>query len=211
LSPRQQALLADDYPDVALDLSHPPRSLPRDFFSPPVEDVWLEIGFGGGEHLLWQAQRNPNVGLIGCEPYQDGIVKVLKAIKQGELSNIRLHGDDARAVLRWLPPESIGRAFILFPDPWPKTRHHKRRLVSEATLDELSRVMRPKAELRIATDHSEYAAWILLAVRRQKSFRWLADSAAHWRERAPDWPATRYEQKASQNGCRCVYFRFQRR
>ena len=125
--------------------------------------MWLEIGFGGGEHLIWQAKANAQVGLIGCEPFRDGIVKALGAIEAEKIGNVRLHAEDARPVLRWLPKASIGRTFILFPDPWPKKRHHKRRLVSEATLAQLARVMRPGAELRIATDIGDYARWILEA------------------------------------------------
>ena len=179
-------------------------------FDGAVADVWLEIGFGGGEHLIWQAKANPNVGLIGCEPFQDGVVKALAAIETERIDNVRLHAEDARPVLRWLPAASIGRAFILFPDPWPKKRHHKRRLVSEATLAELARVMWPGAELRIATDIAEYARWILEAVTREGSFAWTATCAGDWRERGLDWPPTRYEQKAVRDGRRCSYFRFRR-
>src|SRR5262249_39648343 len=148
----------------------PPPERLCDLFGPGISDVWLEIGFGGGEHLIWQAKANPHVGLIGCEPFRDGIVKALAAIGSERITNGRLHGDDARPVLRWLPDASIGRTFILFPDPWPKKRHHKRRLVSEATLAQLARVMRSEAELRIATDIGAYARWILEAVVAEGSF-----------------------------------------
>jgi tRNA (guanine-N7-)-methyltransferase len=194
-------------PRVALNLSDRPPAALADLFAPRVEDVWLEIGFGGGEHLLWQARSNPHVGLIGCEPFEDGVVKVLSAIEQQALVNLRLHVDDARPLLRWLPDAAIGRAFILFPDPWPKKRHQKRRLVSVATLRELARVMRPGAELRLATDIGDYAQWMLLALREQTSFRWLARGPGDWRVRGPDWPPTRYEQKALEAGRRCYYFR----
>lgn len=206
-SARQAALLADVLPRVALNLSDRPPAALADLFAPRVEDVWLEIGFGGGEHLLWQARSNPHVGLIGCEPFEDGVVKVLSAIEQQALVNLRLHVDDARPLLRWLPDAAIGRAFILFPDPWPKKRHQKRRLVSVATLRELARVMRPGAELRLATDIGDYAQWMLLALREQTSFRWLARGPGDWRVRGPDWPPTRYEQKALEAGRRCYYFR----
>ncbi len=213
-SPRQAALLADLYPRLALpiDSAAPERLAERlaDLFAVPVSDVWLEIGFGGGEHLIWQAKANPNVGLIGSEPYQDGIVKVLDAVEREKIGNVRLHADDARPVLRWLPAAGIGCAFILFPDPWPKRRHHKRRLVSEATLAQLARVMRPGAELRIATDIGDYARWILEAVLRQGSFAWTAQCPADWRQRGEDWPPTRYEEKALREGRRCSYLRFRR-
>jgi tRNA (guanine-N7-)-methyltransferase len=207
-SARQAALLHDVLPRVAVDLSRPPPARLGELFTPAVDEVWLEIGFGGAEHLLWQARNNPSVGLIGCEPFEDGVVKALSAIEQEKLANIRLHADDARPLLRWLPAAGIGRTFILFPDPWPKKRHQKRRLVSAATLDQLARAMRPGGELRIATDIGDYARWILSAVREQQGFRWLASRPADWRERGPDWPPTRYEQKARAAGRKCTYFRF---
>jgi tRNA (guanine-N7-)-methyltransferase len=160
--------------------------------------------------LLWQARHSPGVGLIGCEPFQDGVVKVLSAIEEDQLANIRLLADDARPLLRRLPEGSIGRAFILFPDPWPKARHHKRRLVSAATLAELARIMRAGAELRIATDDGDYARWMLLAVVGQRNFSWTATGPTDWRLRPSDWPSTRYEQKARKAGRRCYYFRFNR-
>jgi len=209
-SVRQASLWQNALPRFALDLAQPLPPRIGELFAPPVADVWLEIGFGGGEHLVWQARHNPDVGLIGCEPFQDGVVKVLSAIEEEQLTNIRLHADDARPLLRWLPEASIGRAFILFPDPWPKKRHHKRRLVSAATLGELARIMRSGAELRIATDDGEYARWMLLAIDRQRNFSWTSTGPADWRERGPDWPPTRYEQKARKAGRRCYYCRFRR-
>jgi tRNA (guanine-N7-)-methyltransferase len=209
-SARQAALLERELPRVALRLAGPPPPRLGQLFAPPVEEVWLEIGFGGAEHLLWQARANPHVGLIGCEPFEDGVVKALSAIEREKLANIRLHADDARPLLRWLPDGQIARAFILFPDPWPKKRHQKRRLVSAATLGELARIMRPGAELRIATDIGDYARWILLAVREQHSFGWSVEGPRDWRERPPDWPSTRYEAKALREGRRSTYFRFRR-
>jgi tRNA (guanine-N7-)-methyltransferase len=207
-STRQASLWQNALPRVALDLSQPPPTRLVELFAPSVVDAWLEIGFGGGEHLIWQARHNPSVGLIGCEPFQDGVVKVLSAIEDEQLANIRLHADDARPLLRRLPAASIGRAFILFPDPWPKARHHKRRLVSAATLDELARVMRAGAELRIATDDADYAHCMLLSLVGQPNFAWTATGPADWRQRPTDWPSTRYEQKAQKAGRRCYYFRF---
>jgi tRNA (guanine-N7-)-methyltransferase len=207
---RQAALLEHELPRVALAISHAPPARLGELFAPPLDDVWLEIGFGGAEHLVWQARANPRVGLIGCEPFEDGVVKALNAIEREKLANIRLHTDDARPLLRWLPDASIARAFILFPDPWPKKRHQKRRLVSAATLGELARIMSAGAELRVATDIGDYARWILLAIREQRSFIWSAAGPRDWRERPPDWPSTRYEQKALREGRRCYYFRFRR-
>jgi tRNA (guanine-N7-)-methyltransferase len=202
--------MRDLLPRVAISLAEPAPADLRRLFAPPVEEVWLEIGFGGGEHLLWQARNNPGVGLIGCEPFEDGVVKVLSAIERERLPNIRLLADDTRPLLRWLPQAAIWRAFILFPDPWPKKRHHKRRLVSAATLRELARVMRPGAELRLATDIGDYASWMLQAAQVQPALRWHASSPRDWRERTADWPPTRYEQKARGAGRRCYYFRFRR-
>jgi tRNA (guanine-N7-)-methyltransferase len=172
--------------------------------------VWLEIGFGGGEHLIWQATHNSDIGLIGCEPFEDGVVKVLAAIEAGPITNIRLHADDGRPLLHRLPDASIGRVFILFPDPWPKKRHHKRRLVAPQTLTQLARVMQPGAELRIATDIAEYARNILQTAVACQAFRWTAQCANDWRIRPPDWPETRYEAKALREGRRSYYFSFVR-
>jgi tRNA (guanine-N7-)-methyltransferase len=209
-SPRQAMLWQHALPRFALDLSQPPPLRLGDLFTPPTEDVWLEIGFGGGEHLVWQASRNPRVGFIGCEPFQDGVVKVLGAITEGGLHNARLHPDDARPLLRWLPAASLGRVFILFPDPWPKQRQQKRRLVSPATLVDLARAMRMGAELRLATDDADYACSMLLALANQGNFRRMATGTGDWRERPADWPPTRYEQKALAEGRLCTYFCFQR-
>jgi len=209
-SPRQALLLERELPRFAIRLSQSPPVKLGELFAPPVAEVWLEIGFGGAEHLIWQARANPRVGCIGCEPFTDGVVKALSAIVEANLANVRLYAEDARPLLRWLPDAGIARTFILFPDPWPKKRHHKRRLVSRATLAELARIMRPGAELRIATDIDDYARAILLAVRQQPSFRWTAEGPADWRERGTDWPSTRYEQKALSQGGRCTFFRFQR-
>ncbi len=171
---------------------------------------WLEIGFGGGEHLIWQAHHNPHATIIGCEPFEDGVVKVLAAIDEKKIGNIRLHMGDARDVLRWLPDASIDRAFILFPDPWPKRKHQKRRLVNASTLDLLARVMKPGAELRFGTDIGDYARSALLAFKSEPRFTWIASGPQDWRVRPDDWPATRYEAKAVREGRLRYYFRFTR-
>jgi tRNA (guanine-N7-)-methyltransferase len=213
-SRRQAVLWREVLPRVAVDLSQRAPSRLGDLFAAPVEDVWLEIGFGGGEHLVWQARANPGIGLIGCEPFQDGVVKVLgaieAAIETGGLANIRVLADDARPLLRWLPSASIGRAFVLFPDPWPKARHRKRRLVSETMLGELARVLRPGGELRLATDDGDYAGAMLLAIGRQACFQWTANGPDDWRRRPADWPPTRYEEKALREGRRCYFLSFHR-
>lgn len=211
LSPRQERLLAELMPRVAVDLATPAPQDVCSLFEAPVSELWLEIGFGGAEHMLWQAKANPQAGLIGCEPFEEGVVKALAGIEAGALANVRLHADDVRPLLRWLPEGSLARAFMLFPDPWPKRRHQKRRLFSPELLRLLARAMRPGAELRLATDIGDYARTALLAVARSSSFRWSAEAAADWRVRPDDWPATRYEAKAGREGRRCYFFRFIRK
>ncbi|HXP03468.1 MAG TPA: tRNA (guanosine(46)-N7)-methyltransferase TrmB [Stellaceae bacterium] len=180
-------------------------------FSTPVREVWLEIGFGGGEHLAQQAEQNPDIGFIGCEVFENGIVKLLGEIDRRGLANIRLYPDDARSLLAVLPPRSIGRVFVLFPDPWPKARHHKRRLIAPATLDRLAAIMADGAELRLATDDPSYLAWMIEHTTAHPAFAWTARRAADWRERPADWPPTRYEQKARKAGRIPAFLRFERR
>jgi tRNA (guanine-N7-)-methyltransferase len=200
-SERQAALLQNVLPRVALDLEKSPEF---------AEDVWLEIGFGGGEHLIWEAERHPNVPFIGCEPFEDGVIKVLDQIEMQHLDAIRVHMGDARDVLRWLPEASVSRAFVLFPDPWPKRKHQKRRLVNVQTLALLARVMRIGGELRFATDIGDYARSALEAFGREPRFSWIVQRPSDWRVRGADWPGTRYEAKAAREGRRCYYFRFRR-
>ena len=197
-------------PRLALDLETPAPASLGQLFDAEVSDVWLEIGFGAGEHLAWQAEQNPQVGFLGCEPFINGVAAILAEIETRNLANVRLHMDDARDVLAWLPEASIGRAFILFPDPWPKKRHHRRRLVSADTLRQLARVMRSGSELRLATDSGDYASVMLKRLMDEAAFAWTARCAADWRERGPDWPATRYEQKAAARGARSYYLKFER-
>jgi tRNA (guanine-N7-)-methyltransferase len=200
-SARQAALLRDGLPRAAFD----PALIGRGSAA-----TWLEIGFGGGEHLLWQARQHPDVTLIGCEPYEDGVIKVLTAVEAEGLGNVRVHMGDAREVLRALPASSLDRAFILFPDPWPKRKHRKRRLVNTSLLDLLARALKPAAELRIATDIGDYARTMLEAFAGERRFAWQVESPADWRVRPPDWPETRYEAKAVAAGRRSYYFRFLR-
>lgn len=210
LSARQANLLAELLPRVRPDLAQPAPDEATAIFDGPVTQVWLEIGFGGAEHLAWQARHHPDVGIIGCEPFEEGVVKALALIEQERRANIRLHPDDVRPLLRWLPAASLDRVFVLFPDPWPKARHRKRRLVATPLLDQLARVMRPGAELRLATDIGDYARTMLAALMRHPAFRWTATCAADWRQRPHDCPATRYEAKALREGRRCTYLRFVR-
>jgi tRNA (guanine-N7-)-methyltransferase len=209
-STRQQALWSEVLPRVAMPTEAEALRHPARLFAPGVSDVWLEIGFGGGEHLLWQARNNLDAGVIGCEPFEDGVTKVLSALASEGVCNIRIHAADARPLVRRLPDSSLGRVFVLFPDPWPKKRHHKRRLLSPETVNDIARAMRPGAELRIATDVGEYACAILRAVLGRGHFEWTAACAGDWRHRPDDWPGTRYEAKALQEGRKTYYFRFRR-
>jgi len=175
-----------------------------------VREIWLEIGFGSGEHLLWQAEHHSDIGFIGCEPFINGMASLLGAVEDRGLTNIRVHDGDARDALAWLPEASIGRIFILFPDPWPKLRHRKRRLVSE-TVPALARVLKQGGDIRFASDDGDYAAQALLAFQAGGQFDWLAERAGDWRMRPQDWPETRYERKAVSDGRRSAYLRFRRR
>ena len=170
--------------------------------------MWLEVGFGAGEHLVWQAEQHPGVGLIGCEPYMNGVAKCLAHIERAGVTNIRLFTDDARFVMAALPARSLSRVFVLFPDPWPKTRHHKRRFVQRENLDLLADLMIPGAELRLATDDPSYLPWMVEHACTHPAFDWLAERPADWRERPADWPATRYEKKMlagqSRPSCGCA-------
>ncbi len=184
---------------------------PATLFAATPAALWLEIGFGGGEHLAAQAAAHPTVGIIGCEVFENTIVKLLGEIERQRLGNVRLLIDDARKLLARLPAASLDRAFILFPDPWPKLRHHKRRLVSTETLDRLAELMKDGAELRLATDDPGYLLWMLQRAPVHPAFEWLVEGPADWRTRPPDWPATRYEQKGLAAGRPPVFLRLRRR
>lgn len=178
---------------------------------PAANDLWLEIGFGAGEHLAAQARAHPDVAVLGAEVFENGIAKLLAAVDRDRLANVRLFVDDARLLLACLPDRSLGRAFILYPDPWPKERHKKRRIVAPETLDQLARTLRPSAELRLATDDPDYADWIAAALAGRADFVELAHVEGDWPGRPTDWPATRYEQKAVAAGRTPRFFRLARR
>lgn len=169
---------------------------------------WLEIGFGGGEHLAEQAAANPDVLLIGCEPYVNGVARLLSLIENAD--NVRVVIDDARLLLKALPDRSFEKIFVLFPDPWPKARHQKRRIVNPETLADMARLLKPGGELRLATDIMSYARPMLFSTLADGRFDWLAERPADWRERAADWPETRYEEKARKAGRAPVFFRFRK-
>lgn len=211
LRPGQRALLDTLLPVLRFELPAAGELDPRRLFSPEVGEIWLEVGFGAGEHLAAQARANPHHGLIGCEVFENGIVKLLAETKRDGLGNLRLFIDDARRLIAALRPASLARVFILFPDPWPKERHKKRRIVSRQTLDELARAMSDGAELRLATDDMDYARAMLERAGRHVDFECLARGPDDWRSRPADWPMTRYERKAVSAGRRAVFLCFRRR
>ncbi|SET19618.1 tRNA (guanosine(46)-N7)-methyltransferase TrmB [Oceanicella actignis] len=172
--------------------------------------VWLEIGFGGGEHMLAQAAANREVGIIGCEPFVNGVAMFLSHMARHGIDNVRVHAGDARDLMDVLPEGAISRVFLNYPDPWPKARHRKRRFVNPENLDALARVMAPGAELRLATDIGDYARHALAHVMDHSAFVWTAERPEDWRRPWPDWPGTRYEAKALREGRTPIYLTFRR-
>lgn len=211
LSDRKRALVDKLLPRLRLDTNLEAPVPLSSLFSDSTRAVALEIGFGAGEHLAWQAANHGDWGFIGCEVYINGTAALLARIEEAGLDNVRIYDEDARDLLAWLPAGSLDRVFVLFPDPWPKKRHHKRRLISTETLDRLARAMRRGAELRIASDIPDYIRTSLLAARAGHAFEWLASNPRDWRNRPPGWPETRYERKARLEGRPCCYLTFMRR
>jgi tRNA (guanine-N7-)-methyltransferase len=196
-------------PRLAIRLETGPLD-PIALFDPAPADLWLEIGFGAGEHLAAQAEAHPEVGFIGGEMFLNGVAALLALVETKGLANIRIFPDDARRLLDALPDSCLGRVFLLFPDPWPKTRHADRRFVQGPNLDRLARTMKPGAELRIASDDSDHVTWTLCHVLAHKEFQWTARRADDWRVRPADWPPTRYEAKAAAENRPATYLAFRR-
>jgi tRNA (guanine-N7-)-methyltransferase len=207
----QKVRIGELLPRFALTIPRSGLLEPGAAFIAPKRPVWLEIGFGGGEHLAAQAECHPEISLIGCEVFQPGIAKLLAHIELRHLDNIRIFTEDARLMIAALPPSSIDRVFIMFPDPWPKRRHQNRRLVSCETLDALAAVMTDGAELRLATDDSNYLVWMLERLTEHPFFEWLVRGPCDWRNRPGDWPPTRYEEKARAAGRAPNFLRLRRR
>jgi tRNA (guanine-N7-)-methyltransferase len=210
LRPGRQRLLDELLPKLQVQLPEGGRIDPASLFAYRPRKIWLEIGFGGGEHLAAQAAAHRDVGLIGCEPFIGGVARLLSLIEAQGLANIRLFTDDARLLLQALPDACLERVFVLFPDPWPKIRHHKRRIVNPQTAAEFVRLLRPGGEVRLATDDMGYARAMLLALRARPELQWQARRPVDWCERSADWPSTRYENKALAAGQACIYLRFVR-
>jgi tRNA (guanine-N7-)-methyltransferase len=209
LSPARAALLETLLPRIALDLSNQLKSL-SSVFPDRVEEVRLEIGFGAGEHLLAQASTNRQIGFIGIEPFSSGMAKALAGIAAQSLTNIRLHYGDATQVLPWLPAASLARVDVLYPDPWPKRRHWKRRFVQHWSVSQIARALCGGGELRIATDVASYAEWTLRHLLQTPAFEWTAEGADDWRIPWSGFAATRYEQKARREGRQPCYLIFRR-
>ena len=209
LSPRRRALIERHLPalrpaiasDGTLDLKGP---------RPGRDRLWLEIGFGAGEHLAWQAERHPDVWLLGAEPYRAGVAALLARGEERGLANLRIHDGDARPLLAALPDACLERIFVLFPDPWPKARHRKRRLIDAAMAARLAALLTDGGELRLASDVAAHVRWLLAALRGVGELAWTARRAGDWRQRPPDWPETRYEAKARRAGRRPAFLTFVR-
>ncbi len=210
LKPRQAALFDTLLPRLALDLSTPSPADLRRLFAPAVDELRLEIGFGGAEHLITAAKASPHVGFIGTDAFVNAIAKALVAIDQNALTNIRLYFGDASELLDWLPDSVISRIDLLYPDPWPKRRHWKRRFIQDDSLKRLARILRKGGELRFATDIPDYMAYVLARALRSPDFSWTAESAGDWRKPWPDFSGTRYEAKAKREGRIPAYFIFRR-
>jgi tRNA (guanine-N7-)-methyltransferase len=205
----QRARMARDLPSLTVPLDG--LSDPGALFAGPIAALRLEVGFGGGEHLAYEAGRFPDVGFIGCEPFLNGVAKLVERIDALDLDNIRLHPNDAGELLDALPPASLDGADVFYPDPWPKRRQRKRRFLSEDNFGRLARALKPGAPLRFATDIDDYAGWVLARILRSPDFAWDAHEADDWRRPFPGWPSTRYEQKAIREGRPPAYFTFRRR
>ena len=210
LKPRQAALLDTLLPRLALNPSAAPPGDLRTLFD-GVGDVRLESGFGGGEHLIAEAERHPRTGFIGIEPFINGMAKALAAIDDKKLANIRLYHGDATELLPWLPPASLARIDLLYPDPWPKRRHWKRRFVQDESVAQIARLLRPDGEFRFASDIPDYVAWTLVRLLRSAGFEWTAEQADDWRKPWPGFTETRYQAKAKREGRTPCYLIFRRK
>jgi tRNA (guanine-N7-)-methyltransferase len=211
LRPQQAALFDTLLPQLALNLAAPAPADLTVLFQQPVDAVRMEIGFGGGEHLLAEAAQHPQTGFIGVEPFVNGMAKALAGIAGRGLTNIRLHFDDAIGLLDWLPASSIVRIDLLYPDPWRKRRHWKRRFVQPAAIAAMARILKPGGEFRFASDWPAYAAWTLRRLTQASEFEWTAECADDWRRPWPGFTSTRYEAKAKREGRSPCYLIFRRR
>jgi len=209
LSTRQKKLKAELLPKLSVPQLEPNTLEPASLFTDAKSEICFEIGFGGGEHLIGQATKNPNIGFIGAEPFQEGVGKVLSALDDKFLPNIRIHMDDARPVLDSLIDASLDKVFILFPDPWHKVRHNKRRLIQPEFIDTLARILKPGGQVRFATDWANYADWTLERFEKSNDFTWNAQTAADWQTPPEDHIPTRYQSKKL-GDCEPIWLEFTR-
>src|SRR5579871_4521419 len=210
LRAHQSDLIAHLLPRLALDITAAPVTDLSALFDRPVDNVRLEIGFGGGEHLIAEAQAFPDTGFIGCEPYVNGMAKILGLIEAGNICNVRLFAGDASELLAWLPASSLARIDLIHPDPWPKRRHWKRRFVQDTTIAAMARALKPDGEFRFVSDIDDYCAWTLAHLKRSTDFMWLAARADDWRLPWEGFTMTRYGRKAEREGRTSTYLRFRR-
>ncbi|MBZ9895795.1 MULTISPECIES: tRNA (guanosine(46)-N(7))-methyltransferase TrmB [unclassified Mesorhizobium] len=206
--PQQAAALESGLDTYRLDLTNEAPSDLRALFEADVSAVRLEIGFGGGEHLLHRATEAPMTGFIGVEPFVNGMAKMMMAMREKPLANLRVYDDDATRLLDWLPQASLDGIDLLYPDPWPKKKHWKRRFVSPVNLDRFARVVKRGGEFRFASDIDTYVNWTLLHCRAHGGFAWQASEAVDWHRPYDGWPGTRYEAKAVREGRRPAYLTF---
>ncbi|MBO0346415.1 tRNA (guanine(46)-N(7))-methyltransferase TrmB [Roseibium limicola] len=211
LSPRRTDLMENVLPDFALDLATAPPDDLKELFPVPVGAVCLEVGFGSGGHLLHRALENPKIGFIGIEPFVGSMAKVISSVIDQGIRNIRLYDDDAVKVLDWLPENSLDLAYQLYPDPWPKKKHWKRRFINEQNLDRYARVLKTGSEFRFASDIDTYVDWTLRHIRSHPDFEWTAEVADDWKQPWANWPGTRYEAKAFRENRVPRYLTFLRR
>ncbi len=208
LRKHQQHLLNTLLPTLQVDLPSEGQIQPTALFGDEPREVFLEIGFGGGEHLIARAGQNPDKGFIGAEPFVNGVAKILASIEAGGPGNIRLHHGDARDLMERLPDASIAGVYLLYPDPWPKKRHNKRRFVNDENIRQLHRILQPGAKLLFASDITDYVRWTLGKMARHGGFQWTAERPGDWRNAPDGWPGTRYEAKAFREGRRAHYLHF---
>jgi tRNA (guanine-N7-)-methyltransferase len=209
LRAHQADLIEHLLPRVSLDTGASRPDL-AELFDPRAGEIRLEIGFGGGEHLVAEARAFANVGFIGCDPYVNGMAKILTQIEAHNIGNVRLFAGDATELLAWLPPHSLARIDLIHPDPWPKRRHWKRRFVQDASVDALARVIKPGGEFRFVSDIDHYCAWTLAHLARSPDFVWTAERADDWRLPWADYTMTRYGHKAEREGRQAAYLRFRK-
>jgi tRNA (guanine-N7-)-methyltransferase len=210
LRAHQADLIENLLPHLVLDIAGEVPADINDLFEPKAGDMRLEIGFGGGEHLAAEAQRFIETGFIGCEPYVNGMAKILAQIEAHNIGNIRLFAGDAAELLAWLPPRSLSRIDLIHPDPWPKRRHWKRRFVQDANVRAMARALKPSGEFRFVSDIDDYCAWTLAHLVPSPDFRWMAERADDWRKPWDGYTMTRYGRKAEREGRVSSYLRFQR-